>query len=533
MYYFIPSWYKEQKSFSDNEKPWYFGQSKMEFDDTINQVRMFAESQEKVKLIILNYFPKLRHFLHRQDIYEIEYFNLFDWFQGFDSRTPYRYVSLSDLVWPKQAELEYTMFEGKVYVNQKLYARVEYTPEGSISLVRYFSDDQLQKEYILDDRGFLSSIIYYQAGQAQERVYVDIAGRWRLKENLINQTVTVNQKLLPDLAAIYPNLAALIEAGLGLYLQQLRATDILVIAANQIHNNLILNNAIPTKKVLSFFRDRQPYADEQGLQMLLGQVDLAIVDTYAAQKRLEEIEKPMSQAAKIYQMPPFDSRLNLGVSQRNVEEVVYMTLDGLPDIQRKKMLKQAFLTNEEIPNMKLILVSGHKEWLGGYQSIIDQVLAEINLAEVYCNQEQVDKSDHALIELNEEEETSKERFAKQKFYQLVGYGSEQEIITAVSKARLVVDLRQIPNTFLQIAGISAGIPQLNLGVSDYLVNEQNGLLLDSLDDLNRGLHYYLDGLQNWNKAMVYAVNQISEYTSGKIVERWQKLIGGELNGTSD
>ncbi|MCQ2383223.1 MAG: accessory Sec system protein Asp1, partial [Clostridia bacterium] len=250
-------------------------------------------------------------------------------------------------------------------------------------------------------------------------------------------------------------------------------------------------------------------------------------------KRLEEIEKPMSQAAKIYQMPPFDSRLNLGVSQRNVEEVVYMTLDGLPDIQRKKMLKQAFLTNEEIPNMKLILVSGHKEWLGGYQSIIDQVLAEINLAEVYCNQEQVDKSDHALIELNEEEETSKERFAKQKFYQLVGYGSEQEIITAVSKARLVVDLRQIPNTFLQIAGISAGIPQLNLGVSDYLVNEQNGLLLDSLDDLNRGLHYYLDGLQNWNKAMVYAVNQISEYTSGKIVERWQKLIGGELNGTSD
>ena len=51
-----------------------------------------------------------------------------------------------------------------------------------------------------------------------------------------------------------------------------------------------------------------------------------------------------------------------------------------------------------------------------------------------------------------------------------------------------------------------------------------GSLQNVTTDLAPAIHFYLDGLKNWNTALVHAANKIADYTSGRIVKRLQAAI---------
>ena len=89
----------------------------------------------------------------------------------------------------------------------------------------------------------------------------------------------------------------------------------------------------------------------------------------------------------------------------------------------------------------------------------------------------------------------------------------------------MIDLSPHPDVFLQIAGISAGIPEILRAESLYVEDGKNGRLLQNVTtDLAPAIHFYLDGLKNWNTALVHAANKIADYTSGRIVKRLQAAI---------
>ena len=60
MFCFIPSWYSQNDKWHANETPWYQAGKAYEFDDTINQIRMFRSACEPVQLMVLSYAPGLR-----------------------------------------------------------------------------------------------------------------------------------------------------------------------------------------------------------------------------------------------------------------------------------------------------------------------------------------------------------------------------------------------------------------------------------------------------------------------------------------
>ena len=69
MYYFIPAWFKNnERPFYNVAKPWYRDSKKIEFDDSINQIKMFEQAGTAVKLLIIGYMPNLRSFLQRQEL---------------------------------------------------------------------------------------------------------------------------------------------------------------------------------------------------------------------------------------------------------------------------------------------------------------------------------------------------------------------------------------------------------------------------------------------------------------------------------
>ena len=95
--------------------------------------------------------------------------------------------------------------------------------------------------------------------------------------------------------------------------------------------------------------------------------------------------------------------------------------------------------------------------------------------------------------------------------------------------RLIVDLSKEPNRYTQIAGISAGIPQINRVASEYVTHQENGYILKHLSDFEKGAYYYLGQLNNWNRSLIYSIEKIKENTGDRLVQKWENWLKEEQN----
>ena len=62
-------------------------------------------------------------------------------------------------------------------------------------------------------------------------------------------------------------------------------------------------------------------------------------------------------------------------------------------------------------------------------------------------------------------------------YQIVNMNDELDLIKTLEFVRLIVDLSNLPHLYTQIAGISAGIPQINKVKTVYVDHLKNGYLI--------------------------------------------------------
>ena len=60
--------------------------------------------------------------------------------------------------------------------------------------------------------------------------------------------------------------------------------------------------------------------------------------------------------------------------------------------------------------------------------------------------------------------------------------------------------------------------------SDYVEHQKNGLVISEIGELSAAIDFYFDGLSNWNEALIYTVQKMSDYTSGKILEQWKQML---------
>lgn len=122
---------------------------------------------------------------------------------------------------------------------------------------------------------------------------------------------------------------------------------------------------------------------------------------------------------------------------------------------------------------------------------------------------------------NHIDESTKTKFSR---LAINRYTNENQVITTLDTTRLVIDLGENPDLYTQIASISAGIPQINRVQTDYIDHMKNGWILSDGDDLRHPIHYYFDGLTNWNQSLVYAIEKMSDYTSGRILTQWKSVL---------
>jgi accessory secretory protein Asp1 len=101
---------------------------------------------------------------------------------------------------------------------------------------------------------------------------------------------------------------------------------------------------------------------------------------------------------------------------------------------------------------------------------------------------------------------------------------ELSVSRCMREQRIVVDMRKMPELYLQITSISMGIPQIVRTLTPFVWNEKNGFVISDTDRLPDCLKFYLESLENWNDALVYSYELGKNFTTEKLLEKWKEVI---------
>ena len=101
---------------------------------------------------------------------------------------------------------------------------------------------------------------------------------------------------------------------------------------------------------------------------------------------------------------------------------------------------------------------------------------------------------------------------------------ELSVNKCVREQRILVDLAEPPDLFLQISCVSMGIPQILKMETQYMRPGRNGRINRELSRLEVDLKYYLESLSNWNHAMIQSYELGKKHTAQYLTEQWKEVI---------
>lgn len=497
MIVFIPSWYGKSGTFKAEDHPWYQSDGAYEFDDTVNQLRMFRRAGEEVALLVPHYAPELACFLHRQALYPLPCISLFDRMQGLEGEKAALFSYL-DLPWPKDTEWVFTPYTLVAFLYGEKIAVIQFGEDGNLLWIDNFLHGVRSSRDLYDDRGFLSSMINYQDGSPAIQYYLNRAGVIQFGENLKTGVVTIlPEAVYPFQKSRYESLSEMVEEVMQGVFRELPASDTVILAANRMHNELVFHALCGQQVVLAYFGDRFDLSDTAALRRDVGRAVFAITDTQYAARRIQEA---VGRQKQIQDISPFDTRLRLGTSQRIRELKIFFPVDGFTGPIFEQALQQVFQYMEENPNVRLLLA----------------MRTAPNSDALAKKQEEIGK----ILEAGPQKETLV--FGKR--IQMQPFLSETDLIRILSDVRLILDVRDQPDLYLQIAGISAGIPQINYRYTRYVDHKKDGYIIQNISYVHEALVYYLSQLNHWNEALMYCVEKAENYTSGALVTQWKERL---------
>lgn len=519
MIYFIPAWYKNG-SWHENEQMWYARKMRSEFDDTVKQVQLFHRSSAaKYQIVLLSSAPNLRHFLHRQSVYRANYWSCFDAIQEV-RRRKVMLMSYQDLNWPEHIEFEYTAFVviGRLY--GKKYAQIEFGEDGNLIQIKMFQDEKLKRVNTYDDRGFVSYTEVYDDNE--QLIYCDYLTEKQVRKMRVYASdgrVEINPKLPNYVLQFekgeevhafsklkYKDLSELIAEVFQKYISHTNVEDIFCVAMHEQHTP-ILNRILENRKtILSFFEKRYDIANHPEAISLVENAGYCIADSRENAKHITRHVPVIS--GKVTDITPYDSRVDLGISQQLSVQKIMIPIDGLQEQVFYQVMTETckYLLENEHANIHIFTRNAE---FGLPDKILEQIqklLKENKMDEEWAES-------HSA----ESDENMQRIFVEQCV-------DELSVSKCMREQRLVLDLRTFVDVYLQVMAISVGIPQIIHEPSQYVKNGMNGVLIQSGAEIREKLHYYLDNLKNWNQAMVYAYDMSKKYSTGILLDKWKGVI---------
>lgn len=505
-----------------------------EFDDTVKQIQLFHRSGVcPYQIILLSYAPNFRHFLHRQGVYRAPYWSCFDAIQEV-KRKRTAVLSFHHLKWPEGIEFVYTPFVVIAMLRKEKYAQIDFGVGGNPIRIDLYKEGRICRRNIYDDRGFLSSTVLYENEHPFYQDYLMENGKWKIRHFKRDGHVEINFEHSEYLlqyqdksytrkfnSLIYDNMEQVIHEVLVSYLNLTKGGDIFCVAMHELHTRLLTETLNKKKLILSFFFERSLNTIWSEVQKMAKEADYVIADSG---ENLRMLQKKLGDSLKnSIAIPPYDSRIDSGLSQQFRVQKVLVAVDGIEDETFRLLIRfmgEYLLDNE---NISIHLFTRRAEY-DRKRNVLGQVRGELrknNMPEEWA----AEADDRKVSENNLEPEDP----IPVKFFveQCV---DELTVNKCMREQRLFVELREIPELYLQITAISIGIPQIVRTQTEFVIPGQNGMILKDLHMLPEALHYYLDGMKNWNWARVCSYELVKEYTTDKLLKKWREVmdsVGGD------
>ncbi len=527
MIYFIPAWY-QQNQWCENEQSWRVRRMHTEFDDTVKQIQLFHRSGfYPYQIMLLSYAPNFRHFLHRQSVYRAPYWSAFDAIQQVRRRKAV-VLSFHNLKWPESIEFIYSPFVVIAFLKGEKYAQIDFGEDGNPIRIDLYKEGKIYRRNIYDDRGFVSSAIIYEEEKPLYQEYLMENGIWKLRCYQKDGHVEINPKYPAYLLrykeeekaerfsqTTYVSMGAVIYEVLVSYLRLTERGDIFCIAMDGQHTKLLANALRDRRIILSFFSDRYSAAGYPEALDLVRRAGFIIADS---RENLKKIRWEAGELVKnIMVITPYDTRIDLGISQQLSVQKILVPVDDVGEEIFGEMiclLGEYLLRNKDAQ----VHLFTRKADYDRKQRILERMRNELRaggLPEGWAGE----TTDEGISENNLEMAVN----TSVKFYveQCV---DELAVSKCMREQRLLVDLRDIPELYLQITAISMGIPQIVRTWTEFVENGRNGVILDDLRKLPDILDYYLNGFKHWNEAVISSYELSKEYTTDKLLEEWRGVI---------
>ncbi|CAL29105.1 accessory Sec system protein Asp1 [Staphylococcus carnosus] len=516
MKYLIPAWYNEGNWWRDKAVPFYETHLTTEFDDMISLGNMFEKHEESFELICLNYHSQLRNFLYRNGLFEASYWSVFDAIQGFEQATP-QPIDYRDLYWPEGTEFIYTPYIVKAYTGTHTSSNIYMSQEGYMTWVEDYRDEKIEKRYVFDDRGFLSSVTFFNENKQPEKIaYLKREGKTVIEEYLETGEVEVSEAFRHHFKqSEYISMKEVIQEYLATNIEKHQSSQNAYIAASDSRHNALLTEVIEGKQLtFSLFSRRQPELSHSDLNTISAARHW-LIDSQAQENKLKQYKEEANLTVDMMHHTPFPAQILPNLSSQLHETEIGLMIDGLSLEAVNEQLDVLIPYVQQGEDLRLVLLTRHSR--SQRAEALKGRIDEVN--------EQFAKAQPGYLLMDEAQ------IAELKLVRFEFIPFEADIVKLISTLRIMIDLNTEPDLFLQISSISAGIPQINRYHTEYMKDRANGLLVTADSELPQALDTFLIGLKNWNFAFAYSVQLVEAYSSEKLVKQLNRFIEGETYGT--
>lgn len=490
MDYLVPAWHKQLVD-------WAYSTPEIQFDDAVSHMKVFQHNQRKVGLVVIDYLPQLTTQLSQIALAPDSLFSLFDYLQdvnGFENQV----VDYLDFNWPDGAVFDYTNFRLFVVVNGKAYAKVNFDIQSKIHSIVYFKDGKEDRRLLMDSRGFIS-----REEHEGVETYFSPSGTWRFKRDQETDHVVINNSVFPFCRhSEYAHMQdLLIEVMQDQFLSELKSTDNLIVTLDDKASIPLATyqkyNAIYS---ISHWHQYSGQLPEKNAKKII----------FDSQESLQQFNR-LSNAEVI---PLFQSQFKLGHSQHISQQRIAIFAENMSHDELAEMVEQLYPRLIKDPVDEALYIFAYSI---DKSSMADQVIRELcqkhagefilSLDEVNPGENQIEKDDlPPLLTIKVERFTS-----------------TAEVLTALDKIRTLIIWNK-NDQFMEIAGISVGIPIIQNFESMQVTDHKNGIVSTDISNISELVGYYLDSLKHWNQSLVYNVRVMNHYSEDNIFAKWQAVL---------
>lgn len=506
-------------------------------DAMLSLIGLFKQNQGKTEVLMLEHHNQFNYFLNHNHLLDLKYWDALDSVLGI-KLTEGKPLAISDIEVPGEAELVYDNYGVNVFVNSTKVGRIMVEFNGLITQIEWQIKSTEKRIDIYDSRGFkISEQIKNEANQVVQQNWFNEYGEKRLTWDGKKYWPLTDDKNRFK-AASYVQLSDLLTEAAYEHLTATKPTKIIATVADQ---QLTMLTALQRAFPITYLIPTNQINNPNLKPLLLKGQELLVPNQFELDQLVSQYGELIQAKIKVAYL--FATQLNLGHSAEEETQKILWVVNDASNVEVFDVLTD-WLANH--PATQLAILATNPQLTNRLVTkLVEQLRSQFDFVRkidpglVADALQKVDKRDELQRALAKLQPNGDEKQLLVWLNEVTAFWAafnQVEIISEVNRGtlatlyqsvRLVVDLNSAPDPFLQVAAISAGVPQITKANSPYSQHQFNGWVAKNLEQLSQGLHYFLDGLTNWNEALVANVDLINRFSSERLFTIWEEELHGE------